>query len=332
MGCANPIPVAAARRLVTQGRILVIRGGAIGDFILTLPVLSALRRQFPQCHLEVLGYPHIAGLALAGGLVDATRSIEARAMAGFFARNGPLDSALATYFDDFALIISFLYDPDGIFAENLSRTSSAQLIAGPHRPDDSGKLHATEVFLSALQRLAIFDADPIPHLNITDQSVHASGNEAVSWVAQKSTLAFHPGSGSERKNWPETKWTQLLEAVLQVPKIQLLLVGGEAEGNRLERMAQDLASDRVLLLQNRPLPVVAAVLESCHGFVGHDSGIAHLAAALGLPGIVLWGPSVEEVWRPRSARMIILRDSAGIANLSVSEVISQIRATLLTGN
>ena len=53
----------------TGGKILVIRGGAIGDFILTLPAIAALRNQFPQAHLEILGYPHIAQLALAGGLV-----------------------------------------------------------------------------------------------------------------------------------------------------------------------------------------------------------------------------------------------------------------------
>src|SRR5260221_5504612 len=61
----------------TQGNILVIRGGAIGDFILTLPVLSALRQHFPRVRLEILGYPHIAHLALAGRLADHVRSIEA---------------------------------------------------------------------------------------------------------------------------------------------------------------------------------------------------------------------------------------------------------------
>ena len=57
-----------------DGRILVIRGGAIGDFILTLPVLAALRAQFPQARLVVLGYPHIASLALAGELADEVHS------------------------------------------------------------------------------------------------------------------------------------------------------------------------------------------------------------------------------------------------------------------
>src|SRR5882724_4369100 len=97
-----------------QGKILVIRGGAIGDFILTLPAIAALRQQFPAAHLEVLGYPHIAQLALAGNLVNQVRSIEAGRLAGFFARGGALAEELGAYFSDFNIILSYLYDPDGI--------------------------------------------------------------------------------------------------------------------------------------------------------------------------------------------------------------------------
>src|SRR5579859_7359249 len=87
----NSRPVSSLSKVSSlQGKILVIRGGAIGDFILTLPAIAALRRQFPQAHLEVLGYPHIVQLARAGGLVDKISSIEARALAGFFARHGEL--------------------------------------------------------------------------------------------------------------------------------------------------------------------------------------------------------------------------------------------------
>src|SRR5689334_16507318 len=104
----------------TQGKILVIRGGAIGDFILTLPVFAALRNHFPQTQLDVLAYRHIAQLAFAGGLVDHVRSIEARALAGFFARNSSLDPLLCEYFSGFAVVISYLYDPDEIFRINVA--------------------------------------------------------------------------------------------------------------------------------------------------------------------------------------------------------------------
>src|SRR6266850_1582482 len=186
------------------GRILVIRGGAIGDFILTLPAIAALRKQFTGAFLEVLGYPHIARLALPGGLVDRVQSIEARAMAGFFARNGELDEDLVSYFSDFDLIVSYLFDPDKIFQTNVARCTRAQFIPGPHRPDETGGLHATQTFLKPLERLAIFDADPVPDLGLPRQ------------ISPLNQLALHPGSGSELKNWPEEKWAELLQHLINL--------------------------------------------------------------------------------------------------------------------
>src|SRR5467141_2184171 len=144
-----------------RGKILVIRGGAIGDFILTLPAVAALRRHFPEAHLEVLGYPHIAQLAVAGGLVNRIQAIEARPLAGFFARHGELSEDLVDYFSEFDLIISYLYDPDQIFRTNVARCTGAQFIAGPHRPNERSTIHATQLYLKPLEHLAIFDADPV---------------------------------------------------------------------------------------------------------------------------------------------------------------------------
>ena len=70
----------------TKPRILVIRGGAIGDFILTLPAIKLLREAFPNAHLEILGYEHIISIADGRFYANGTRSIEYGAMAGFFVR------------------------------------------------------------------------------------------------------------------------------------------------------------------------------------------------------------------------------------------------------
>jgi heptosyltransferase-2 len=293
-----------------RGKILVIRGGAIGDFILTLPAIAALRLQFPQTRLELLGYPHIAKLALAAGLADDVRSIEARPLAAFFAHQGDLAAPLQEFFAGFAIILSYLYDPDGVFQQNVARCSKAQFIAGPHRPDDTAHLHATEVFLKPLERLAIFDADPAPRLAFAPRP---SPLDPV--------LALHPGSGSEKKNWPEPHWAELLRRLVATTRLQLLLVGGEAEGDRLQRLAQGLPAARVEFARSLPLVDLAARLQSCRGFIGHDSGISHLAAALGLPGLALWADTNESVWRPRSDRFSLVRGTNGLTHLSVEKVI-----------
>ena len=249
--------------------MLVIRGGAIGDFILTLPVLSALREAFPETHLEVLGYPRLAELAMSAGIIDGFRSIEARALAGFFARNGTLDPELAEYFKSFSIIFSYLYDPDSIFRINVARCSKAQYYEGPHRPNELEETHATTVFLKPLEKLAIFEADPVPKLGLKPAPADAESLPGK-W------LALHPGSGSEKKNWPEDRWAALIERLLRETAWNLLLVGGEAEGDRLQRLAQSVPDNRRFILQNVPLVRLAARLAKTSVFMGHDSGISHL--------------------------------------------------------
>lgn len=296
----------------TRGKILVIRGGAIGDFILTLPAIAALRRQFPDAHLEVLGYPHIVQLAVAGGLVDKVQSIEAGPLAGFFARNGTLKPQLAEYFSSFNLIVSYLFDPDEIFKTNVSRCSKAQFIAGPHRPKETEAIHAARVYLKPLERLAIFDADPFPRLAINSQS------------SPRNFIALHPGSGSERKNWPEAKWADLLQHLLASTNAHLLLVGGEAEGERLQRLTAALSPARVRVAQSLPLTELAQLLQSCTAFVGHDSGISHLAAALGISVVILWGDTIEEIWRPPHEQVTIVKSIGGLNSIAVNQVAAEL--------
>ena len=300
-----------------NGRILIIRGGAIGDFILTLPVFAALRSQFPTTKLHVLGYSHVTQLALEGGLVDEVQPIESRALAGFFARNGTLTPGLQEYFASFAVIVSYLYDPDEFFQSNVARCSKAQFILGPHRPEDAAKIHASDVLLKPLERLAIFGADPLPRLSLSP---------LVPPLAPQ--LAVHPGSGGERKNWPEENWAALLKHLVERTDASLLLVGGEAEGNRLERLAERLPRSRIEIARNLPLTRLAARLTACTGFVGHDSGITHLAGALGLPGLVLWGETIREVWAPRNPGLQILSSPKGLAGLAVENVSSRVEKLL----
>jgi len=317
-----------------RGRILVIRGGAIGDFILTLPAIAALRSRFPEAYLEVLGYPHIVQLAIVGGLVDCARPIDARSLAGFFASGGQLAEDLTDYFSEFDLIVSYLYDPDRIFQTNISRCSPAQFLTGPHRPDEAQGIHAAKVYLQPLESLAIFDADPVPRLQIgpardasTDPG-RSVGDAAELLGARIRRIALHPGSGSERKNWPEARWALLLERLLAETSWHIRLIGGEAEGERLQRLSAALSPRRVGVAQNLPLAQLAELLAGCDAFVGHDSGISHLAAALGLPGLVLWGDTLEEVWRPPSEKVSVLRHQAGLGQLPVEDVLAQLGVSL----
>jgi ADP-heptose:LPS heptosyltransferase len=109
-----------------------------------------------------------------------------------------------------------------------------------------------------------------------------------------------------------------------------LLIGGEAEGARCERLAATLPRHRTHLAQNLPLLKLAQKMRSCFAFLGHDSGTTHLAAALDLPGLVLWGASNEAVWRPVSSQLRLIRDDHGLDALPVETVFRE--AELLQSN
>jgi heptosyltransferase-3 len=292
------------------GKILVIRGGAIGDFILTLPAIRALRENFKEATLEVLGYPKVVELAKAAGLIHGFRSIEARSFAGFFARNNQLDKELSDYFASFAVIVSYLYDPDEILKDNIARVFKGQFIQGPHRPNEAQNIHATAVFLKPLEKLAIFETDPVPRIKLS-----GSGE-----LSGKNWIAVHPGSGSEKKNWPEDLWLEFLKRVIRETSVQILLIGGEAEGDRLERFAHELPAQRTRRTDNLPLVELGRLMRQTNIFLGHDSGITHLASALDLPVIALWGPGNEAIWKPLGPKHRILKPKEGLGHLTVQEV------------
>ena len=102
-----------------------------------------------------------------------------------------------------------------------------------------------------------------------------------------------------------------------------------AEGERLQRLAAALPPARVRVAQSLPLADLARRLATCSAFIGHDSGISHLAAAVGLAGLVLWGTTVEEVWRPPSDKVIVLRHPHGLARLPVTQVVDHLRRVRL---
>jgi heptosyltransferase III len=300
-----------------SAQILVIRGGAIGDFIVTLPVLAALRKQFPSARIELVAYERVAGLALRSGLADGWRPIESRGLAGFYARNGVLEPEWLDYFAGFPIVISHLFDPDQIFRTNVQKSCQGQFIQSIHRPDENLPVHATEQLLKPLERLAIFDADPEPTL-------------AIGKPDQKRSkfIAIHPGSGSESKNWPITRWQELLSKRVAERDEHFLVIAGEADHARLGPIATTIPEDRRTILLNRPLVEVSEALSRACFFIGHDSGITHLAAAVGLPGIALWGTTNDRVWRPRSEGIRLIRDPSGLSSISADTVLASLRTKL----
>ena len=298
-------------------RILVIRGGAIGDFILTLPAIGLLRETFPDAILDILGYPHIAALAEKRFYADNLRSIEYGPLAGFFAKNGSLNRELSDYFAGYQQVISYLYDPDRIFEDNLRKVGVRNFLAAFRKP---AAHHAAEEWARPLEALALFLQDPAARLYPTPQD-HAA---ARAWLGEGecTRLALHPGSGSVTKNWAPEGWLEIGRRFWEAcPEGELVIVGGEADADVLRRLELAWAGKRARFAVNLALPTLAALIRECRRFAGHDSGVGHIAAAVGVPCTLLFGPTDPAVWAPRNFGVEVLRAPAGDwSKLEVAEV------------
>ena len=306
-----------------KARILVIRGGAIGDFILSLPALGLLREAFPTAHIEILGYKHIIALAEDRIYAQATRSIEYAAMAGFFNPGSELDPDLADYFASFQQIVSYLYDPNGYFEANLRRAGARQILAAYARLDDSA--HAAHQLARPLQSMALYLEDHGARIFLSPED-RIFAARFLADTDERPLIAIHPGSGSAKKNWPIENWAALGRSLLERSNPpQLLLIGGEADHDRIDALREAWREAPVLLARDLPLPALGAVLERAHLFLGHDSGISHLAGAVGATAMLLFGPTDPAIWAPANPNVRVLEAPQRDLNaLSVNEVITEL--------
>jgi heptosyltransferase-2 len=308
-------------------RILVIRGGAIGDLLLTLPALKLLRDGFPDARIEILGYKHIVALAENRFYAQATRSIEYGPLASFFSNQAELPIELVDYFAGFDLIVSYLFDPDQIFEANVRSCGVDNFIFAD--PKINGSEHAARQLARPLEQVGLKLLEPAAELYLSEGDRRAARD--LVGVASSSIIALHPGSGSATKNWPIENWIALGNELLsrESTKTKLVVVGGEADEVQLRKLESVWKNREVFFAKNLPLPVLAALLEDSL-FVGHDSGISHLAAAAGARCILLFGPTEPAIWAPANKSVTVLQAPKGdLRLLTVDKLIETIVAPRL---
>lgn len=274
-------------------RFLILRGGAIGDFIATLPVFQALRAQWPAATIEIWGYPHIAELAVAAGWAQTVVSLDRAEMARFFVPEPQFTDAQVAAIRSFDLVFNYLHDPVGQVRSNLLLAGAKQVLSGS---PIIKRGHAIPFLLEPLQALAFYDTDLLPALDFSGE-MRAQGRERLRARGLRGApVAVHPGSGSSSKNWPVARFVEIIRR-LQAKKTEVVAILGEADVAEAAVLARELPE--LPVLEGLTLVELGATLAECRAYLGNDSGITHLAAAVGLPVTALFGPSDADVWAPR---------------------------------
>jgi ADP-heptose:LPS heptosyltransferase len=279
-------------------KILVLRGGALGDFIVTLPALALLRQHWPAAHIELAGNATAADLGVRAGLIDRAHSQHEARWSALYA-SGPLPTAFAEYLATFDLVLNFWPDPSETLAAHFAhlstpifRSSSALPIRAPAAAHYCEPLRPLGLPAETSFHL-LAPPSPKPHL-----------------------IALHPGSGSPQKNWPLSRWIALCRWLHADHPAELLIITGEAESPATRAALAPFGSSA----HDLPLEDLITRLAPCDYFIGHDSGIGHLATACGVPSLLLFGPTDPLLWAPPAPHVTVLQRAPSLDVLVLADV------------
>ncbi|MFI5395489.1 MAG: glycosyltransferase family 9 protein [Candidatus Binatia bacterium] len=271
-------------------RTLVLFPGALGDFLCFLPTLTVLRTQHSG-HLLLVIDPTLQELVRLP--CAATASIDRREIADLFVSDRPAGPETQKLLAGFSSVYSWTGFGNPDVGLRLAKVTSGQVNIYPFRGMEAGE-HAVEYYgrcVGVVPQTSIgsFLADDVEWFE-TFERQHQIENSFV---------VVHPGSGSTKKNW------RGFEAIVRRYHEQegntVVLLQGPAE---MERPRPDYGAD--VTLDGLSLPRVAALLRHSRFYIGNDSGVSHLAGAVGACGLVLFGPTDPTTWAPRSSGLHIL--------------------------
>lgn len=301
-----------------QVHILVIRPGAIGDVLLTFPVLQTLRKEYADPHITLVSNPVVLPLALASEIVDQAFDYQEIRWSELFSETGIKTPSVRNLLTQTDLAICWLRDPDHIVEQNICKAGVKYVIVAPGRPPENSHIHIVDHLATTIasnipnDRRGGSGADeglgPLwpPVLGIRVPP----GDDTTVWHVP-TPIAIHPGSGSPAKCWPTQYFVEVIKRLWQ-QNLPVLLLTGPADVERLETILALLSPlskpDLLQVLTNSPLLEVAHHLQSCRCYLGNDSGITHLAAMLGIPTVAIFGPSDPAIWHPIGPTVKVIQE------------------------
>lgn len=305
--------------------ILIVRPGAIGDTLLTFPVLDALRTLYAGCTITLVGNAAVLPLIRAVGLADETFDYGSLLWSELFTISGSLSKELQKIMHRSDYAICWLRDPDGIVRHNLQAQGIERIVVAPGRPTSERNVH---IVTYLAETVGIIDSiNGVHHVKL-GYEVEGTRDDEV--ARKERPFAIHPGSGGAVKCWPVSHFAAIIHALWQ-QRIPVLLLAGQADEERVAQLLSLVGTPPhasfFTLLANAPLLDVAARLQRCRGYLGNDSGITHLAAMLDVPTLALFGPSNPAVWHPIGKHVRILYEPE-LAHLRVDTVMAQLEEML----
>jgi heptosyltransferase-2 len=293
----------------TPSRIVVRLPNWLGDAVMALPALAAIRQAFPEAHLTLAGLPSITPVfeeatpARPQELIALQKPDEAARL-----RAGRFDTAILL---TNSFRTAWTARRAGIPERSGYASSGRRILLTRAVPRPRGERHQSEYYLELVRRLGMAAPSALPHIEVGERTrVRARAQLQNHGVAAGDALVgFAPGAANgHAKRWPPARVAQVITRLAQERGARAVLVGaaGDREAGREIESSLPSGVAAVNLIGRTDLRLLMGVMQACGAFVSNDSGAMHLAAAVGAPVTALFGPTRERATAPLGDHDVLL--------------------------
>ena len=287
-------------------KILVRATNWVGDAIMALPALRAVRGRFPEAEIAILARPYVADIYRDQQVCDRLIAYEPREKhSGIIGRQRLAVELRALKFD-VALLLQNAFDaawlarragiPERI---GYARDGRSFLLTKAIPVPKSGEIppHERFYYLELVRRAGWIDSlanESFIKLNVSEQSCRTAAEFLVQSGARPGSLRIAIGAGAaygSAKCWPPSRFAELANRLQSQTDADVILFGTAAEAAVTRAISSELRRPPVDLTEKTAIADLPALLSQCHLFVGNDSGAMHVAAAAGLPVVAVFGPT-----------------------------------------
>jgi ADP-heptose:LPS heptosyltransferase len=328
--------------------ILVIDFGQLGDVVLSLPALRAIRERFPQARITVgVGSPG-APIVELSGYADSTLVVDRVALRDGFKplsvmRIAQLVKDVRRAQFDFIIDLHSLYEtnllgflsgaPHRLYARRPNRSLDFLANFSPRPPveDTRPSKHAIDRYLDVLIPLSIKEVSRVPRLK-----TRAADDATIEQMLKKEKAAtgaplvgLFPGAGHPARRWPLARFVELAERLVRNDEVRIILFAGPEERDFVKEMRASFPNS-TLVFDRLSIPQLASALARLAVFVTNDTGPMHIATAVGTAVVALLDRPTPHSFIPTETRHRIIY-SRRIAEMTTDEVYGATRELLATG-
>ena len=297
--------------------LIVLHQGAIGDFLIALPVIQSVREHLGATCVTAIASAPSARLAAGRSVVDRWLCPENLGLYRLFCRDLPVGKPLTSHLAEADAVFSFLGGTGHVVHDRLAELTAAPVVSIDPRPREStraDRLHISRQWMDDIRQAGWDIAEPRPASIRFDRPP----------PSPMPRVLVHPGSGGVSKCWPLERFVELAESL---PGTDVTWMLGPADA----RQARGLQDRSEPILFEPELDQAVTQMATYDLYIGNDSGITHLAAAIGLPTVAIFATPAPRLWRPLGDRVrLVAPDDVqdDMACVAVDGVLSAVKMQL----